>query len=114
MTRKRLWIYHCPVCRQWAACPTLAVWQTAKARRVCRECVASNYGRLRYHIAFLEDALVNTDGTPGGRLKRKADVAPHLRETYRALYRKRQAQLRAAQTRLQQLTQRDMPELVTA
>lgn len=95
----RQYAYSCPLCRHWYSVPSLAMQTFCRERGYCNRCAETNLYRFRCHLARIEASIMDPDGSPGGRLKALATRYPERRGLYRELYRKREAQLEAAQRR---------------
>lgn len=93
--------YDCRLCRRARLVRSMFDHKKCRQRGYCDDCAASGLFRFRCHIARIEHSILNADNTPGGRLRELATAHPDRREVYRSLYRKRTAQLEAAQKLLQ-------------
>lgn len=96
MSRRRTWVYACPLCRRWVACASERTQALCRMRGACVACVATDGWRLRVHIARIEQGLETIVALGRSLPENKRDV-------FRRLYRKRQAQWIAAKALLEEV-----------
>ena len=98
----RQYVYRCPACRVWAECLSTEIRELCHKRGACVECVRTDFFRLRCHVARIEASIMDPDEMSGGIIACKArQQPPNERELYRRLWRKRERQLAAARTMLE-------------
>lgn len=98
--RARTYVYVCPVCHQGVPIPTLPMQQACKDAGACPTCVQDDYWLARVQIEAIRAHMA-------ALAKRGQALADGpARDRLREVYRKKQAQLQQAQTRLDALRAR--------
>jgi hypothetical protein len=90
--RTRQYLFHCKVCHTWQPIATLTAQKECYDRGACPRCQRDDGWLARVQVAAIEEHLQ--------RLVQLGKAAPEAdKPRYRALYRKKQAQLIAARAR---------------
>jgi hypothetical protein len=93
MTRRRMYLYGCPICHRWFTVPTLEEQAVLRDCGACAACCRDQGWVLRVRIAAIEQHLAEL-------MARGQALPMGEREPVRVAYRHKHAQLVQAQARL--------------